>query len=244
VDFEPGAWTHLRLVLQGRRAALFLGDGPAPALLVDRLAREPRPGYVAIKGFLPKGTPGEGPIARFANVSVRPGPPGFEFSPPRPEPKPDPGIVGAWAVSPSFPAGEGATLPDAEALGALRRLEAGAGGLLELHRHVKLPAGSRDAAAVAGLRIRAASARIRAFDLGFSDAATVFLNGRPLWSGDASYSFDAPRREGLIGFDQARLYLPLVKGDNELRVLVSDGFGGWGLMGRFADPSGLELEAR
>jgi len=244
VDFEPGAWTHVRLVLQGRRAALFLGDGIEPALVVDRLAREPRPGYVAVRGFVPKGTPGEGPIARFANVTVRPGPPGFEFPPRTSVLKPDPGIVGAWAVSASFPPREGATLPDASSLGPMRRVEAGPGGLLELHRYVKLPAGGREAAAVAGLRIRAASDVIRAFDLGFSDTATVFLNGRPLWSGDASYSFDAPRRDGLIGFDQARLYLPLVRGDNELRVLISDSFGGWGLMGRFDDPSGLEMEAR
>jgi hypothetical protein len=39
-----------------------------------------------------------------------------------------------------------------------------------------------------------------AFDLGFSDVATVFVNGLQVFRGDASYSFDRPRREG-IGFD-------------------------------------------
>jgi hypothetical protein len=244
VEFQPGAWTHLRLAIQGRRAALFLGNGANPVLVVDRLAREPRPGYVAVGAFLPQGTPGEGPIARFANVSVHPGTGGFAFPAPAPEPRPDPGVVSAWGVSSSFPPRDGASLPDASSLGILRRVDAGPGGLLELHRHVELPPGSRAAAAVVGLRIRAASDGVRAFDLGFSDEVTVFLAGRPLFSGDASYSFDAPRRDGLIGFEQARLYLPLVTGDNELRLLVSDSFGGWGLMGRFQDPSGLEIEAR
>jgi hypothetical protein len=92
--------------------------------------------------------------------------------------------------------------------------------------------------------VRCARAEIRAFDLGFSDRVTVFLNGRPLFSGDASYSFDAPRRDGLIGYDQARLYLPLEKGDNELALAVADSFGGWGPMGRFPEPAGLEVEAR
>jgi hypothetical protein len=92
--------------------------------------------------------------------------------------------------------------------------------------------------------VRAAEAGRRRIDLGYSDQVTVFLNGRPLYQGDASYSFDTPRREGLIGYDQASLFLPLEKGDNELAVVVSDSFGGWGLMGRFADPSGLAVVAR
>jgi hypothetical protein len=119
-----------------------------------------------------------------------------------------------------------------------------ADGLLELHRHVAMPANSRAAAAVARIHLRAAQAGPRALDLGFSDRAAVFLNGRPVFEGEASYSFDKPRREGLIGYDQARLWLPLQAGDNELAVVVSDSFGGWGLMGRFADPAGLEVEAR
>jgi hypothetical protein len=37
------------------------------------------------------------------------------------------------------------------------------------------------------------------------------------------------------------VFLPLEKGDNDLAVLVSDDFGGWGLMARFADSTGLEV---
>ena len=47
-----------------------------------------------------------------------------------------------------------------------------------------------------------------------------------------------------IGYDQARLYLPLQAGDNELVVVVADGFGGMGLMARFPDATGLEIDAR
>jgi len=69
------------------------------------------------------------------------------------------------------------------------------------------------------------------------------VNGKPIFTGDASYSFDRPRREGLIGYDQARLYLALAAGDNDLSVVVSDSFGGWGLMGRFVGAAGLTLGA-
>jgi hypothetical protein len=94
------------------------------------------------------------------------------------------------------------------------------------------------------VNVRAETAGVRRLDLGFSDQATVFLNGRPLFHGDAHYSFDNPRQEGVIHYGQSTLFLPLSAGDNELAVLVADEFGGWGLMARFPDRSGLEVEAR
>ncbi len=244
-EFAPGAWTRVRLVLSGSRAALFVGASERPVLVVPRLAREPKPGYLALRGFRPPDVPGEGPIARFANVTIRPGPVAFDpaWLPAETAP-PGPGVVHAWSVSPAFLPTEAGSPVLPAAPGEFRRLETAPSGLLELHRSVTLPAASRSAAAVARLHLRATSAIVRALDLGFSDRATVFLNGRPLFAGDASYSFDTPRREGLIGYDQARLWLPLSAGDNELAVVVSDSFGGWGLMGRFPDTSGFEIDPR
>jgi hypothetical protein len=135
-------------------------------------------------------------------------------------------------------------LPTPAVTGEFRKIDAEPGGLLELHRHVPVPKDSRVTAGVARVRIHAAAAGTYAFDLGFSDIATVFLNGRTVFRGDASYSFDRPRREGLIGYDQARLYLRLVCGNNDLSILVSDVFGGWGIMGRFHGAQGLTIEAR
>ena len=107
-----------------------------------------------------------------------------------------------------------------------------------------MPEGSRVSAVVARLVLTAAAPRVVAFDLGFSDTATVVLNGVPIFTGDASYSFDRPRREGLIGFDQARLYLPLQAGQNDLSVIVTDSFGGWGLMGRLVNAPDVTVGAR
>jgi hypothetical protein len=246
VEFEPGAWTHLRLVLKGTRAAVFLGSGERP-VMVANLGREPKAGYIALRAFLPPDTPGSGPIARFANVVVRPNETPFDFSTVQVESvPPSRGVIRQWAVSQTIPATDDppVALPAAEALGAFRAVDARANGLVELHRFVTLPKGSRVAACVARVKVRSATAGIRALDLGFSDRATVFVNGRPVFYADQGYSFDTPRREGLIGLDQARVYVPLEAGENEVAVLVSDSFGGMGIMGRFADPSGLEVVAR
>ena len=254
VEFQPGAWTRVRLVLSGRQAALYVGDLTKPALLIPRLARAPRAGYIALRGFVPPGDDRPEPIARFADVTVRSGV--VDGIPPAPAPAapPAPGVVRAWAVSrPFLPVpGAGDSLPGPDVLGTFTRVEGEASGLVELHRHVELPQAMSGSAAgprprpavVARVNVRAVRDGLRALDLGFSDEATVFLDGRPLFRADQSYSFDAPRREGLVGYDQVRLWLPLRAGDNPLAVLVSDSFGGWAVMGRFADPAGLEVEAR
>ena len=246
VPFAADAWTHVRVVAKGRSAALFVGDMTPPALVVPRLAREPRAGYIALGGFLPASVPGSGPIARFANVSVTPGHVPFDFAAASARAaamKPEPGVVRQWSVSEAI-AAPTTDLRAVPAAGGFRTVEAEAGGLVPLHREVRMPQGVSNVAAVARITVEAAAAGARAFDLGFSDIATVFVNGTPVFRGDGSYSFDAPRREGLIGFDNARLYLPLRAGDNEIAVVVSDSFGGWGLMGRFVDATGLTVTAR
>jgi hypothetical protein len=247
VAFEPGVWTHVRVIVSGRRAALFVGDMATPVLAVPRLGREPRAGGLGLRAFVPADTPGTEPAARFADVVVRPGAADLSavtFPPVAEEPR----AVRAWAVSEALPPSGGDDAPPA--VSSWRTADALPGGLVELNRLVAPPPGPPPAPparlvarAAARVIVRSAAAGTRPFDLGFSDAATVFLNGQPLYHGEAGYDF-AGRRDGLIRYDQARLYLPLVAGENELVVVVTDGFGGMGLMGRFPDASGLTVEAR
>ena len=98
--------------------------------------------------------------------------------------------------------------------------------------------------AVARVNVYCETAGPVPLELGFSDVATVFVNGVPLVRLDASYSFDRPRREGLIGFDQATIFLPMKRGENDVAVLVTDTFGGWGLMGRLMAAPGTIRVAR
>ena len=69
-----------------------------------------------------------------------------------------------------------------------------------------------------------------------------FINGKLLFSGDNSYRSRSLRYLGVMTLDHERLALPLVKGDNELIVAVSESFGGWGVTGRFDSLDGLVLE--
>ncbi|MBL8113605.1 MAG: hypothetical protein JNK60_12010 [Acidobacteria bacterium] len=244
VALTPGALTHVKVAFAGRRAALFVNDMTKPVLFVPRLAHEPRSGGIAFKAFIPKGSAGSGPSAVVSSIVVRPGAVDPALSATVEDPKPVPGAIRSWMLSEALPEPVPAAVPALPSARAFQKVAAEPNGLVLLHRHVRLAENARRATAAARVHLRAAKAGLRRLDLGFSDSATVFLNGTPLAFLDDGYSFDAPRRDGVVGFDQGTVFLPLVAGDNELVVVVSDVFGGWALMGRFPDDSGLTVDAR
>ncbi len=88
--------------------------------------------------------------------------------------------------------------------------------------------------AFARVTIEAPVAGVRPLEIGFSDRATVFLNGRALFRADESYRNRDYRFLGSIGWWDT-VYLPLEAGRNELVIAVSEDFGGWGVQARFAD---------
>ena len=246
-EIPAGRWMHVRLVLSGEKAALFYGDSAEPVLTVPKLARGTKGGFIALRSFLGANIKGEvEPPSSFANVVVKPGVVDFDFSRVvEPKAKALPGLVTAYRFSPAFSPADGAvpampaTLGDPATWPVVRTLPT---GLAVIGSHVAIPAGVRRYATVASFRVRAAEASVKRLRLGFSDEASVFLNGQIVYSGDQRYSFNFPRQEGLIHLDQASLYLPLQKGDNTVQIAVTEVFGGWGLMARFDDPTGLIVE--
>ncbi len=69
---------------------------------------------------------------------------------------------------------------------------------------------------------------------GYSDIATIFLNGQPVFTGVSSYRSRDPSFLGMVGLHDM-VYLPLEKGRNEICLMSAETFGGWGFMCR-ADP--------
>ena len=237
---EPGVWQRLRIVLSGQRAAFFLRDTTTPILVLPHLARDPAPGFISLAAFVPVGTRAGAPAARFSNLRLRPGVIEYAFDDGRVAPLP-PGTIQRWEVGEAFAAPDSAISELApQWLSRLKVVPIEPEGFVELHRHVAMPKVQRYVGAVARLRVTAREAGVRRLDLGFSDRVTVFLNGQPIFHRDDSYDYVA-RRDGIISLDQAAVYLPLRAGVNDVSVLVTDRFGGWGLMGRFPDLRGLTV---
>lgn len=236
--FRYREWMHVKLVVQGQRAALFVDTATVPTLVMQ-LARPARAGYVALRAFNPDPTIPKGEtVASFANVVVQPGRVDYAFGPDDTAPTPEPGSILRWQVSPAFKADTLAVTTLSAAMLANRAAwpvyPVERSGVLALGRHMARP--RPDGGAVARLVIRSSGARLQRLYLGFSDIVTVFVNGTPVFSGDAHYSDDRPRREGLISRTQSTVWLPLKDGENEILLAIVDGFGGWGLSGRL-DPA-------
>jgi len=248
VDLPAGRWIHVKLELLGEKAALFVGASPEPVLAIPKLARGAGGGYIALRSFLGANIKGDvEPPTSFTNVVVRPGTVSYDFSRIQPPSlSPLPGLVTRFRFSPAFVPGEGPVEKLPETLGtpsAWPVVNASPSGLVVIGAEVAIPKEARRRyASVASFHVRAAEAGVRRLRLGFSDEVTVYLNGQILYYGDQHYSFNFPRQEGLIHLDQALVYLPLKKGDNEVRLVISEVFGGWGLMAQFPDPSGLMVE--
>ncbi|HSE53402.1 MAG TPA: hypothetical protein VLB00_14530 [Gemmatimonadales bacterium] len=241
-EFERGGWTHVRIEVQGPSLAVFVGNASAPQLVVPRLARAPAEGYLALRNFLPAGVDPERHATGFANLVVKPGVVSWDFSKLPPASPVAPGTILRWEVTPAFAPDSGPVrmLP-ARQMRDWRSVPADGRGLVNFAEHLLIPDGMRRWATLARLRLSSPGEQTVRLALGFSDEVTVFLNGRPIMSSDQRYSFDNPRQEGVIGFHQATVYLPLLAGANELILVVSDGFGGWGVMGRLEDAAGVRV---
>lgn len=239
--YEPGEWQHVRIEVRGSQAAVFVGDADEPQLVVPHLRTGLASGGFGLWSLEPGATDSDPWTVSLANISVRPGQTSYAFATPAAE-EVAPGSIRRWelAGSRSGEASELDALPGDLASTAWTVAEAEPSGLLPLNRELARPAQGA-ALTFARVRIRADRARTVRMDLGYSDDATVFLDGKPIFTGRFSYSYNFPRRDALITPDQATVHLPLTPGEHEVVVAVSDVFGGWGLMGRILDRDGIQV---
>lgn len=246
-DFRQYTWMHVRMVIAGTRAAVFVDGSERPQMVIPRLALGDGSGYLAFRSFLPQNQPEGVFVANFANLVVRPGFVPYDFADTPAVPEPPDGLILEWLVSPAFnpPSLDIRELPmDMGSLQGWKLLKPDATGLLCLGREIEAQRGNGVWAVLARVVVHSDREQVKRLNLGFSDAVTVFLNRKPVFSGDDSYHFDNPRRQGLLALGQGAVYLPLKKGDNELVLAISESFGGWGLMAQFEDMKGITVSAR
>lgn len=236
VHWTYDRWMHVRLVVSGSRAELFI-DGDSAVQVIPRLRGPDGAGEIGLLS-------GRG--ARFANVVVRPD------SAPRMaatlsaaggSTPPPSTIIGSWRVSTPFPE---STLVRATELNVLpaggawtkSALDAEERGIANLARVAGVADGRNTVVAAVTLTSdRARTVRLR---FGYSDRVRVFLNGRLLYAGTSGFGTRDPEFLGIVGlWDE--LALPLKRGPNELWFAVSETFGGWAVTADLADRSGITL---
>lgn len=221
VPIATDRWVHVRMVVRETRLEVEV-DGEL--LVFPDLHRPVRAGGV---GITSAGVP-----AHFANVVVTPleSPP-VTGAPGADAPEPIPGLLTEWRVSSPFAEGRldpAADLEPGEWDGLTWTSASPAfNGIVDLARYAVRTPEANTVFAVATVEARQAGPVH--FRFGFSDRAVVYLNGRPIYRGRAEWRLRDHRFLGTVGlFDE--LVLPLEAGENEIRVAVSEDFGGWGVV--------------
>jgi hypothetical protein len=255
---RPGAWVRLEVAFAGTRAEIRLGGAAEPLLVVDELKRGIAPGGIGVSAldFAP---------AHFSNFSFTPltpltsishapaeiggrrqdAPPAASAAAsdiaPAAAPGAAPAAVRWWWVSDAFRESQLEEklelAADDLAARTWSRLDAEPAGLANLARVQGIVLGKNTV--LARTMVAAERDGIWRLDFGFSDRVRLFLNRRLIYRGDDGQGSRDYRFLGSIGYYDA-LYLPLVRGENEIVLAVSeDHRGGWGVQARFTDAAGL-----
>ncbi len=239
-------WVHMKLEVLNNTASLFIQDMTKPVMTVDHLRLGLKPGSVGLKTF------GKGGVY-FSNFSYR-----IDNTSPVVQTKPEvppPNVLSQWQLSASYPIPTLDALPTAyparELAGAKQWItpEIDETGLVNITRYHGTRFQGRGVGAVgtpayAILRtvIEADHDKVIKMNFGYSDAATIFLNQAPLFSGNSAFLSRNKAFGGWINFNDA-VFLNLKKGRNELLAVVADDFGGWAFQAKLDGVEGLTVHA-
>ena len=243
VDIPRDSWFHLRLVVAGAQARLYVQDTTKPALEMPDLKSGLERGQVALASLTG--------ATCFADVSIHPTPdaPWQRQLPPMPA-----GTLVHWSLSPVYDAL--ARNPEQPLAAAERKamhwdaVEAEPPGVVAIYRYrmaphpmvsfqsdwsTRLQPQPGTKLIYARTTIPAKRDEVRKLALGYSDEVSVFLNGRILYRGRSAQAFRDPGFLGIVSADDDAVYLPLRKGSNELVLALSELGGGWGFVARLED---------
>ena len=225
-------WVHVRLVVGGYAARVFVDRAPEPQLVISDLKRPWARGQVGVWGRFGG--------ANFANLVVSPAP--TAAPPARVEAPVAPGVISTWELSPVFDAAKVGFDRVPDVLSRTRdwlRVAPESSGLVNVARY-RAPVVARQPNAAPGSRdlvlarttiTAGLPTRVRLV-FAYSDAVRIFLNGRPVFDGESRFRARDPSFLGVASLGPDAIYLDLAGGANELVFAVSETFGGWGFAAR------------
>lgn len=235
-DYNYNGWTHVKLVVNGRRAQIYLDYAKTPNLSWN-LIHDPKEGEVAIGG-------GGAGAMHYANVKINKDAYDIvDFNPI--ERKPIEGLVPQWEVSDKF---EEKQLNDPTKLKTLiksrkwgKKIFVEEGTAANISRQVVLRDGTKRNTVFTRITIQSDKDQIKLFEFGYSDRVVAILNDEAIYKGTNRWRSRDYRYLGTIGLFDA-IYLNLKKGENTLLLAVSEDFGGWLVTGKFPDQKGVKVK--
>jgi sugar lactone lactonase YvrE len=223
-EILKGEWTHVKLEVHGSQARVFLGDGSEPALTVHHLEHGASSGMIGVYG------PND-ETACFANFTYR-ADDDLVFEDP-PTAITPPGTITDWEVSRPHKAEtvDRDQYPGFYAIffAEWQKVSPKPSGLVDVAKYVARSEGGPDLV-MARTTVRSDRRQQVTFSFGYSDEIDLFLNGHKVFAGNSSYQYRDPSFLGIVGLHDA-VRLTLEPGLNEIALMVTETFGGWGFMG-------------
>jgi hypothetical protein len=235
VELPANRWLHVRIVVDGYSAAVFVDGESKPRLVVTDLKRDWRAGRVGLWG--------RAGAAHFSNVTVTPR---VRPEPQRQLPSAAEGMISRWSISQSFAASalDLSRIPDAIAFNPITSEPSGIVNIAQYRSPARarprVDDGRNTVFAKTVLRAPRAS-RIR-LTIGYSDDVTVFLDGQPIFAGRSGYLLRDGSDLGTLSVGPETLFLDLAAGRHELIFGVTEAFGGWGVAARIDGAPEITIE--
>jgi hypothetical protein len=216
-------WIHVKLEVSGTQARVFLDNAESPALVINALR------FGAIKGQIGLKGPNNG-LAHFANFKYREDN-DLKFDP-APEPIIPPGMIKDWEVSQPIKVTkinrevhlDKQDLPEIK----WKPIESDPAGLVNIALYAA-KMGREPDCVLARTTIQCDKDEIKKLNFGYSDEVSVFLNGKVLYRGNSEFRRRDYHFLGAAGLHDT-VFLPLKQGSNELLLMVTENFGGWGYL--------------
>ncbi|WP_462253589.1 hypothetical protein [Ekhidna sp.] len=235
-DYNFDDWTHVKVVVNGSKAQVFLDGAEKPNLSWNLFLPE-KAGSVAFRSGRFNGM-------HIANITVDPDATELvDFNPIEREAIPN--LIEEWEISDMFeeklladPNSLEQALEDRKWQGKIKVEEGTAANIARIQR---LRDGTPGNTVLAKITITSDKDQYKLFEFGYSDRVVAILNGEPIYWGTNKWKSRDYRYLGTVGLFDG-VYLNLKKGKNELLMAVSEDFGGWLITGRFKDDTGLKVK--
>jgi hypothetical protein len=234
VEYRYDAWNHVKLVIKGTIGEVFINDMTKPLFQINELKHGDIKGSIALKGSAQ---------AHFANFSYSLDENPQLMLPIKELPSPDERVIRKYQVSSAVKDADVIAKPriDLKNFDGLTwtSLPAEFSGTINIAKAVHQEEGKNTS--LIRFTINSDSEQVKRLEFGYSDIAQVFVNGKAVYLGNNTYRSRDYRYLGTIGYFDA-VFLELKKGDNEIVISVTEGFGGWGMKAQLDDMNGVTMK--
>jgi len=235
-NYKYNDWTHVKIVVNGTKAQVYLDHAKKPNLSWDLFHPE-QEGELIFGGGNRSGM-------HLANIKIDKNKKELvDFKPGKKEPIK--GLIPEWEVSDKF---EEKLLDGQTNLKSLissrkwgKKIKVEEGVAANISRQVNLRDKIPGNTVFTKIIINSKKDQTKLFEFGYSDRVVAILNGKPIYKGNNNYRSRDYRYLGTIGLFDA-IYLNLKKGENVLLLAVSENFGGWLVTGRFENKDGIKIK--